>query len=105
MGYRVTFDDSGFYGYPYRSYCPWEAGSGGRSIVPSEHECPRDFEEWITWIVEKFLAPYGTIVNGEVTWYGEEAPDCGKIRIVDNKITFLKGVVTFVDRVELSKDE
>ena len=42
--------------------------------------------EWLEYLIDKVLAPRGYVVNGEVTWGGEDRRDTGKITVVNNKV-------------------
>ncbi|MFW5887889.1 MAG: hypothetical protein ACOCUH_03720 [Bacteriovoracia bacterium] len=65
----------------------WIPSEDGTMIVWNEGEKFYDYVEWIQYLVDHFLIPWGYTLNGEVIWSGEEESDTGKIEIVDNKIT------------------
>ena len=42
--------------------------------------------EWLVYLIHKFLAPNGYVLNGVVEWSGEESGDVGEIFVEDNKV-------------------
>jgi hypothetical protein len=44
------------------------------------------YEEWLRYIVENFLQPWGYTLNGEVTWEGEESDDTGTLYAIGNYV-------------------
>ena len=51
------------------------------------------YVEWLDYLIEHFLAPWGLVLNGEVSWQGEERSDIGKIVVTNNKTSVLRGRV------------
>jgi hypothetical protein len=49
------------------------------------------YTEWLQYLCDHFLAPWGYVLNGEVTWEGEDHSDVGLLKVVDNKVTRHKG--------------
>ena len=49
------------------------------------------YTEWLKYLVENFLGPWGYVLNGEVTWQGEERGDIGKIVMENNQISIKAG--------------
>lgn len=79
-------------------WCQWIPTSDGDSIEWDGGEKFYYYEEWIKYLLKKFLIPWGYKVNGSVDWDGEESGDVGQIVIKDNKITIYDGIITFVKR-------
>lgn len=52
--------------------------------------------EWIEYLIEHFLAPWGYTLNGEVKWWGEDREDFGIICIENNNVTIKQGVISYV---------
>ena len=61
-------------------WCGWKPSDDGNRII-------YDGSEWIQYIVNKFLIPWGHQLNGVVEWHGEDDDDTGTITIVNNIIT------------------
>jgi hypothetical protein len=41
---------------------------------------------WLRLLIEHYLAPRGYVLEGEVTWEGEDRDDCGTIFVKDNQV-------------------
>jgi hypothetical protein len=76
-------------------WCQWTASDDGESIVWDEGEKFYSYVEWIEYLIEHFLAPWGYVVNGEVEWSGEESDDRGMIRITNNMVKVLQGKIVY----------
>jgi hypothetical protein len=50
-----------------------------------------DYIEWLEYLIEHFLSPWGYVLNGTVKWRGEEFGDIGII-IVDNNVVSTEDV-------------
>lgn len=46
-----------------------------------------NYVEWLQYIIDRFLVPWGYVMNGEVDYRGEDWDDIGTIKVKDNKIT------------------
>lgn len=42
------------------------------------------YVEWLKYLIQHFLKPWGYTVNGDVEWQGEEREDRGVLRVTDN---------------------
>ena len=42
---------------------------------------------WFTWLIDNFFKPNGYVLNGEMTWQGEEDDDTGTIKIKNNVVS------------------
>lgn len=54
-----------------------------------------NYIEWLEYIIEKVLKPEGLVLQGEITWQGEDRSDMGKIEVSSNVIRIRKGTVTY----------
>lgn len=68
-------------------WCQWEPTDDGCGIQWDEGEKFYCYVEWLEYIVENFLKPWGYKLNGLVEWDGEGHGDVGVIRVVDNVVT------------------
>lgn len=68
------------------SYCQWVVSSDGMSIEWDGGEKFYEYVEWITYLVDNLIKPWGYVLNGEVAWDGEERGDIGTIVIKDNEV-------------------
>jgi hypothetical protein len=69
------------YGQP-GLYCRWTPTEDGSAIVWKESGTR--FVEWLDYVFEHFLAPWGYDLCGRVEWQGSRATDRGAIRIEHN---------------------
>ena len=76
-------------------WCQWKPSEDGMSIKWDYAEKFYSYVEWIEYIVNAILAPKGYVLNGEVTWQGEEQGDIGKIIIEDNQIAVKEGKIVY----------
>lgn len=94
--------DRGGVGTPY-SYCQWVVCGKEDAIGWDGGEKFYDYIPWIKWIVNQYLEPLGYKVNGEVTWFGEDKSDQGKIVITDNVVEVYEVQVLYVKRATMKK--
>ncbi len=78
-------------------WCKWAPASGGTTIEWNEGEKFYNYIEWIKYLIERFLKPWGYSLNGTVEWTGEDSEDRGRICITDNVVRIQKAVVTWQD--------
>jgi hypothetical protein len=55
-------------------------------IVPEEDESRHGFRLWLKLAIGHYLAPRGYVLNGAVTWEGEDRDDSGTIFVKDNQV-------------------
>lgn len=66
-------------------WCKWEPNSDGTAIVWSGAEKFYDYVEWIQYLLDHFLTPWGYKLSGRVDWQGEDEHDTGFIVIYNGK--------------------
>lgn len=74
-------------------WCQWIPGEGGETIVWDEGEKFYYYREWLIYLVEHFLGPWGYTLSGEVRWSGDEDEDLGILYAKDNKV---QGVASYI---------
>lgn len=67
-------------------WCHWEPSPSGNQIVWNGAEKFYKYAEWIQYLVDNFIQPWGYSLNGNVKWLGDDPKDCGKIEIINNQI-------------------
>lgn len=72
-------------------YCQWVPNADGAGLQWDGGEKFYDYTEWLRYIVEQFLKPWGYILNGEVKWQGEQGSDFGMLVVRDNVVTAREG--------------
>ena len=79
-------------------WCQWIIGTdydGNEALVWDENEKFYNYVEWLEVLIERFFAPEGYILNGEVEYQGEDSEDFGTIEVKDNVVTQHCGIHAF----------
>jgi hypothetical protein len=83
-------------------WCQWIPTEDGMAIVWDEGEKFYDYVEWLSYLIEHFLQPWGYVVNGEVSWQGEDPTDRGTIIVRDNIVR--TSSINFLTKEDLDKE-
>jgi len=75
-------------------WCQWVPTDDGAFIEWDGGEKFYDSTEWIRYIVDHFLSPWGRTLSGAVDWQGEDSDDRGTIYAVDGVIHAVNDVIT-----------
>ncbi len=67
-------------------WCQWIPTEDGVAIEWDGGEKFYSYVEWLQYIIENFLKPWGYVLNGTVRWRGENFDDIGVISVIDNQI-------------------
>lgn len=67
-------------------WCQWMPSEAGDFIAWDEGEKFYYYVEWLRYIIDNFLKPWGIEANGTVRWRGEDFDDMGTIRVSSNNI-------------------
>lgn len=91
--YRTNKED--VEGAPGR-YCCWLPIADGTKIIPDESEGHRDYAEWLEYLIEKFIKPWGYSLDGEVSYMGSDASgeDRGILYVKDNRVEDVDDIIT-----------
>lgn len=65
-------------------WCKWVPGR--KSIYWNGAEKFYHYVEWLRYIIDHFLRPWGYVLDGEVRWRGEDFSDMGTIVVRDNVV-------------------
>ncbi len=68
-------------------WCQWVPTEDGTAIEWDGSEKFYRYTEWLEYLIEHFLKPWGYSLNGAVKWQGEEIDDRGIITVTDNVVT------------------
>jgi len=68
-------------------WCKWVPTIDGTGIQWSGVEKFYDYVEWLEYLIDNFLKPWGYTVSGEVKWRGEASDDIGTITVRDNEVS------------------
>ncbi len=85
------------------SWCQWGPTENGTAIEWDGNEKFRDYEEWLAYILDSFIKPWGYVANGEIEWHGDEWDDIGRLCVADNVLTIKQGAIVFGDDGETSQ--
>lgn len=67
-------------------WCGWRLSDEAKYIEWNGWEKFYGYIEWLYILIGDFLKPWGYVLNGEVSWQGEDMEDYGKIVIEQNKV-------------------
>ena len=68
-------------------HCDWVPTEDGNGIQWNGSEKFYGYVDWLEFIIDHFLAPWGYEVDGDVTWQGESEDDFGTIYVRNNSVT------------------
>lgn len=84
-------------------WCQWIISDEG-TLVWDGGEKFYSYVEWLTYLIKNIFAPNKYILNGEISWEGEESDDFGIIQVCDNEVIAKNGIkLNGID--EISKDD
>ncbi len=72
-------------------WCSWAPTEDGAGIEWNESEKFYYYTEWLQYLCDHFLEPWGYTLSGRVTWRGEEHSDIGTLTVRDNLVVALPG--------------
>jgi len=62
-------------------------------FLPEQDESRHGLRLWLKLLIEHYLAPRGYLLNGEVTWEGEDRDDSGTIFVKDNQVQGVEDLI------------
>jgi len=77
-------------------WCQWVPTDDFSSLEWNGAEKFYCYTEWLEYLIDNFLKPWGYTLNGEVTWRGEEHSDIGLLLVTNNVVTTHEGYVEMV---------
>lgn len=72
------------------AYCQWVPTSDGTGLEWDGNEKFYYYEEWLAYLIKRFFEPWGIVLNGTLTWQGEEVGDVGELTVKDNVVSSRK---------------
>jgi hypothetical protein len=72
-------------------WCQWRPSDDGTFIEWDGGEKFYEYENWIVYIVQNFLAPNGYVLNGTIEFQGEDDSDFGELIMIDNVLHVSRG--------------
>ena len=76
-------------------WCQWVPDSDGECIVWDEGEKFYHYIEWMEYLIETFLKPWGYVANGCIYWQGQDVFDIGRIVVTNNVVERQVAKVTY----------
>lgn len=76
-------------------WCQWIPNEDGTQIEWDGNEKFYSYVEWLEYIIEHFLKPWGISLTGAMKWFGEDRDDIGVIIVDNNKVTVREGTIVY----------
>lgn len=67
-------------------WCQWIPDQNGTAIEWDQGEKFYNYIEWLQFLIQHFLSPWGYLLNGKVQWRGEDPTDRGTIEVQNNDV-------------------
>lgn len=77
-------------------WCQWVPAADGAVLEWDQGEKFYSYLEWLEYLLNNFLIPWGYTLNGTVEWSGEDSDDQGRIVLANNKISILNRAYNWV---------
>ena len=71
-------------------WCQWVISDRG-TLEWDEGEKFYNYIEWLEYMIKNIFAPKDYILNGEITWEGEDSDDFGIIEVINNQVSIKNG--------------
>ncbi|QDU30494.1 hypothetical protein ETAA8_56340 [Anatilimnocola aggregata] len=83
------YDDGnpGGEGMPPTYYCQWIPSADGRQLEWDKNEKFYFGKEWLEYLIQRFIAPWGYQLNGASPWYIDEFEAAGILMVTDNVVS------------------
>ena len=72
-------------------WCDWTCTEDGKYIQWNGSEKFYYYNDWLHYLIDHFLTPWGKKLNGKITWKGEDRGDKGVIVVEDNVVSMFSG--------------
>ena len=73
-------------GKPPTLYCQWVPTEDRTGLEWDKGEKFYFGDEWLVYLIDRFLKPWGYTLNGECPWYCDEFDAAGILRVADNVV-------------------
>jgi hypothetical protein len=81
-------------------WCQWTPNAAGDAIEWDGVEKFYNYQEWLIYLMEHFLKPWGYTLNGVVEWQGERDEDRGFLLAAGTEVFSLEDIVTKQGKVQ-----
>lgn len=82
-------------------WCQWTPTDDGLRLTWDGGEKFYAYVEWLVYIRDHFLKPWGITLGGEVSWQGEDPDDRGKMIAENGTIIVQEGSTTYHETARL----
>ena len=76
-------------------WCQWRTDTKGQRLEWDGGEKFYNYVEWLKYLISNFFEKWGVVLNGIVTWEGEESGDVGKIIVENNEVIVKVGRIVY----------
>ncbi len=76
-------------------WCQWVPSDDGKTLAWDEGEKFYEYAEWLQYLLDHFLIPWGYELNGDVVWNGEDPDDRGILKIEKNVLRVGRAKFTY----------
>ena len=76
-------------------WCGWTPTDDGMALEWDGVEKFYNYIQWLQFVIDHYVKPWGLKLNGEVTWHGEDRDDRGLLRVTDNIVTIHRGRIVY----------
>ena len=73
-------------------WCQWLVTEDGEYLEWDGGEKFYNYVEWLEYLIENFFGPMDYVLNGDITWQGEDYDDFGTIHVVNNVVDVQNGI-------------
>jgi len=74
-------------GKPPAYYCQWIPTKDRMGLEWDKNEKFYCGEQWLAYLIERFIKPWGYTLNGESPWYIDDHDDAGILRVADDVVS------------------
>lgn len=75
-------------------WCQWIINEDGE-LEWDGNEKFYNYEEWLNYLIDHFFKPEGYVLNGDISFNGENDEDLGFIHVVDNVVNLEYGICAY----------
>jgi len=75
-------------------WCHWAPSLDGSALAWDGSEKFSNYVEWLNYLIQHFLKPWGYALSGTVEWQGEDHCDKGRIVVNNNTVKAQRARVT-----------
>ena len=74
-------------------WCQWVPTEDGKCFEWNGMEKFYSYTEWLKYLLDNFLIPWGYTLQGRITWQGEDESDIGTLAVINNKVVSIPGQI------------